>query len=532
MYEPTTFDDPPNSSDATFSHGFDLLGSHGHGHSVSSSRSNVHQGHHAHFQDGLSHAEWVEVVIAARRFAVLDPICRQIIRLYTGHALGNGVTVQAQSERGKVAVEQFLSDPTNQRHLSSTGQQKSSDRLGIDGNWYVALHEVLSKPKRPNKVQIRRLDTLQIDEHITNPQDQDDVWFYLRVTHTKDFKTVKRLYPDISKRGTDLQDLKIVDPLDSTGETLISFIDDAKRSKTNLVKDVWVYHASVNSTGERGNPLITTSMVWSKQFRTFMESRIALQQARTQLVREEIIKGGAAAVQARQQFLQSSISSTQPRETNPANIPGGAAIHNDGFTLKNIEQKTAAQDAKIDGDLLLQMAGVSASVFPQYFGTESQRLATQRSIESPMMKAFKSFQKTLEDTFEVIIQFVFEVEGVPADQRVVDIDFPEIVDKARPEQMEMLKKLLELFPQFAQSEEVQSFGLGLVGLNNPDQIIDKVGEAEKEPIPASETDEGGLLELRAALNKFSERGLGSTTLQDIEAIGQAEDDWETAMGEE
>lgn len=534
MFEPTTFDAVPDSSDATFSHSFPFLGGHGHGSDVSSNHSgNIHNGHRI---DGLTHSEWRKIVIAARRFAIMDPICRQTIRLYTDHALGNGVTFQVASdnknkrEKAKSVVAEFLADPTNQRQLSTTGQRKNSDRLGIDGNWYVALHETNQKPK----VKIRRLDTLQITEHVTNPKDVDDVWFYLRETVGKGgITTTKRLYPDISKHGTDLNELKVKDPDDPTGETKIPYLEWAATKEIKLVENVWVYHASWNSTEQRGNPTITTQMIWSKQFRRFTESRIALQQARTQLVREEILEGGAAAVQARQRALQSSITATHPRENNPANIPGGTAIHNEGYTLKNIEQKTAAPDAKIDGDMLMQVSTLGASMFPQYYGQESYRLATQRSIESPMMKAFKAFQKTLGDTFEAIIQFVFKIENVPEDQRVVDLDFPEIVDKARPEQMEMLKKHLELFPQDAQSDEVRSFSLSLVGLNNPEQIIEEVGEGEEpEPEVASETHENALIEMKHAFGRFTDEQLALIQPGEIAEMEQGREDWNTAMGEE
>ncbi|KKL13082.1 hypothetical protein LCGC14_2529330, partial [marine sediment metagenome] len=369
MYEPTTFDALPNSADASFSRGSELLGTRGHGSATSS--------HHGHRVDGITYSEWYEIVIAARHFAIVDPMCRQTIRLYTDHALGNGVTIQVPDDdkvdrsKAKSVLEGFFSEKTNQKHLSSTGQRKNSDRLGIDGNWYVAL-TVLSKAAAvKSRVHIRRLDTLQITEHITNPGDQDDVWFYLRETRTNDCKPVKRLYADISKHNTKLEELMVVDKQfpDKDNPVMISYLEQAERDDdAHLVPDVWVHHANINSTEERGNPLITTQMIWSKQFRVYMESRIALQQARTQLVREEIVTGGAGAVQSRQQTLQSSISSTQPNETNPRSIYGSTAIHNKGYELKNIEQGTAAQDAEIDGATLLRHAGLAAGIFPPYYG--------------------------------------------------------------------------------------------------------------------------------------------------------------------
>lgn len=459
--------------------------------------------------DGLTSDERIKLIQVSRRFAVLDWISKQSIRLYTDFALGSGVSVQIGKKEDKKAqdvIDAFMSELSNAKHLSPVGMRKNSDRLLIDGNWFIVLQQV-----EIGEIKIRNIDTLDITKIITNPVDKDEVWFYQRETFAGgniNKKRVKRLYRDISIADKDLSELLVPDKTpdgkektDAAGKTVM--VPWTKPNDAILMEDSVVHHVSINSTGIWGNPILTTSMNWSREFRRFMESRIAIQQHRASIVRKETVKGGKAIIDQRKNLLNSSLSTSNSRETNPPSAPGGTWIGSQGIDFENVEQKTAAQDAKIDADLLLMVAGVATGIFPQWYGVESQRLATQRSIEAPMLKAFRNYQQVFASALTTVFNYVLNRNKIEVDK--IDLDFPPMMEKERKELLETIEIFVRVFPQFATSTELQSLAVATVGLNNPEDIVE---EANKAAPQTSQDDMGEPSLARDAVNalkKFAEK---------------------------
>lgn len=457
---------------------------------------------------GLSEPDRIRSVKNAWRLATVDPNARQIVRLYSDHVLGNGMTVTAKAENAQRVFTGFFVDTTNARRLSHSGKIKESDDLLKGGEWFIWLHGNAGKR---GQTKLRRIKTLEITGIISNPDDKDEVWFYERTTiHGARKQERKRWYRDIS-----LKTVKF-DPETKTFPDLIVFTEghDGELTEEPLKlpdnvrydQDSVVHHVTINSTDQRGYSILVASMIWGNQFKNFMESRIVLQRARTVAAWDEKIRGSAADIAARKTQLESTLSISNPWDTNPPAAAGSTHLHNEGNIRTPVEQKTAAQDAKIDGDMLIQMVGLGSGIFAQYLGQEAYRLTTTRVIEGPMMKAFQSYQQTLSDAYAVIFNFVLENAGVPEKDREFDIDFAPINDKARSEAMEMLETFLEQFPEFRASKELQTYGLGLLNINNVDQVLAEVSEAGDQVPPATIEDAAsGMSQAALAFANFMEK---------------------------
>lgn len=468
---------------------------------------------------GLNDQERRKAIKLSRRLAVLDPLGRQALRLFDNHALGSGVSVQVgdKTKKGLSPEQQtlvdFMIEPSNAKHMSAVGQRKASQRLQTDGNWFAVLQNTGSEG-----VKIRRIDPLEVTEIISNPVDRDDVWFYKRESTSSKGKLIIRFYQDISIRDRTFESLLV--PVtnekgelekDESGKAKMAPFELPAEDGGFLVEGAFVVHTTIDSTGQWGNPRLTTMMVWSHQFSRFMSSRIALQQARVRVAVDEKVTGSKELTAARAAGLRSSLTATNARESNPPPADASTFVHNEGLERTPVDQKTSAPDAKIDGDMLLMMVGIAVGIFPQFFGLEAQRLQTQRSIVGPMMKEFRNYQQILASAYEIIFQYVLEVNGFEDAQ--IDIDFPPIEERERKKQIEMIKILLEEFPQFRASEELQGLALATVGLNNTEQIIRDAPKveaiqppapvpAEVPPVAASETET--LTELIQAFRQAAE----------------------------
>lgn len=455
--------------------------------------------------------------------SIVDPSARQIVRLYTDHVLGNGMSVTADDEKADTALKTFLADPTNRRRLSPSGQIKESDDLLKDGEWFIWLHDA-----GQGKTKLRRIDSLEITKIITNPEDKDEVWFYERET-IRNNRTTKRWYRDIANKDA---------AFDKATRTFPSLLEHKINENTGeeervpfslpegiALADSFVHHVTINSTDTRGYSILVAAMIWANQFKNFMENRIVLQRARTMSVWDETIKGSAADIADRKSALNSTVTTSNPWDTKPPAATGSSYLHNEGVERTPVEQKTAAPDAKIDGDMLVQMVGLGSGIFAQYLGQEAYRLTTTRVIEGPMMKAFKVYQQVLFDAFSVIFDFVLENAKVPEEKRQFDIDFPPIVEKARAETMEMLERAVGFYPQLMSSKEVQAFTISLLGINNVDQVLEEIDNSDdgNDDIPATVEEAAvGMSQAAFKFANYMEKEHASDAAEIEEILGGAE----------
>lgn len=447
-------------------------------------------------EGGLTDKERIKSIKLARKYAVMDPLCSQTIDLYDTHALGSGVSVQITSKdksdkiakKAQSLIDDFVADPTNAKHISPIGQRKNSSRFLTDGNWFVALHDMGT-----DGIRIRNLDTLQIAGRITNPLDGDEIWFHIRrIQHVGSSKTETLLYKDISIRNQTVESLRVPDVddkkeivRDEKGKVLKRAFDierDVTGDNVRIVENVVVIHGAINSTGPMGNSILVAGYAYAREYRSFVEDRGVLRRAKSQYAFKEKIDGGKDVLDAQRAMLKSSLSATNSRETNPPSTVASRHLENMASTLTPMDNSTQAQDAKIDGNILLKLFANAVKIPPQYFGEESARLATQTSIEGPVLKVFKNYQNVLASIYIEIFSYVLEKGGINLDTVEIDLDFPPIKEKEKPEQIEMLEKVTAMFPEFLESNEVKELALATVGFNNPKQIVDDTKDKRPEPV--------------------------------------------------
>ena len=119
-----------------------------------------------------------------RVMAIANPLIARAIAVRTGYIHGNGgIGVQAADgkETGTQDVnsvlQAFLDDPGNR--AAFTGHQAHEEwekKLATDGNVYAIL---FTNPQT-GFVRVRTLDSLEVTDIITNPQDASEPWFYRR----------------------------------------------------------------------------------------------------------------------------------------------------------------------------------------------------------------------------------------------------------------------------------------------------------------------------------------------------------------
>lgn len=382
----------------------------------------------------------------SRLYATKDPMGKQAIRLWTDYTFGTGMTwsVAEENKKTKEALESFWNSKENQAVLSARGQRKSSDKLLIDGEVFFAIF--LGSSKEPAK--IRRIDPLEITEIITNPDDREDVRYYLR--HWIDAQS--KLHDDYYRSTTNEKDIATLDGLGTS------------RTKT---EDALIYHLTYNTTTQRGNPLLLPALIWMKYHTKFLASRIAVMLALAKFAWKRKVKGGQAAVD--------SIKA----KTHGQDIPAASdLIENLAVDSTPIKTETGASAAYQDGRMLKLMV-CSASGFPeQYFGDISiGNLATAKTVELPVAKMIQSYQQVWNDAYQDIDEVILEHKKIPTDKWYVDRDFPAIAPADLTAAATGLTQILTVMPELADSDDVKQIALMTLGVNDPAEVLAALGKA-------------------------------------------------------
>lgn len=157
-----------------------------------------------------------------RALAVSNPLIKRGISLRTAYIWGSGVQVSARAN-GKsednpaeqdvnAVVQAFLDDKDTKRVLWGASARIRNERtLGTDGNLITALWT----DRGTGRVRPRLIPFDEVQQVITNPEDANEVWFFLRqfttqvrepgtINGTERLRTETRriLYPSIDYRPT------------------------------------------------------------------------------------------------------------------------------------------------------------------------------------------------------------------------------------------------------------------------------------------------------------------------------------------
>ncbi len=397
-----------------------------------------------------------ETVMESRLLSIIDTISKQSIGLYTDFSVGTGANITVKSDKDPIKdkateiIKSFINNTENKQMLNSQGQRALSDQLLVDGEIFFALFT-----GKNGEVIIRTIDALEMRDIATDPDDDKRPRFYLRVKQNRLGTTSKKIfYRDWNN-------------LESKPGELAN--GDAVAKATN---DALIFHVKLQAGNLRGYPLIMAQIRWSRAYRNFMKSRIAIQQGLARIIKSIKIKGGSRLIDKVKSKLQSSKVGVAGPETNPAPIYGSTQIENMAADTTNVKQETGANAAKVDGSMLMAMAGASVGIFPHYYGFgESFRLATATAMENPMLKRFEAYRKLWIETNEMIFLFVLEQNKVDTKQLSFDINYPDIFPKAMVDKIEAITNVSDSFPALKISEPFVQFALDELGITDSEDML-------------------------------------------------------------
>lgn len=392
-----------------------------------------------------------------RYYWLRDPLAKQSVRLWTDYSLGDtALTYVCEDEKVQASLDKFMKDRRNRKITTRAGQRRLSQRLLIDGEIFFAVFDDGT---------IRTFDCLQITDIITDPDDEDTVLAYKRVTAPPDGKNPKILYYqpwDYVKSKTPL-------------------VDPANKQTFAFAKNVVMYHLAFDALEKRGNGLLSCCSDWSKEHRRFMTARVGITQALSKFAFKMTVKGGQRQINSIRAKAESTFANTGltgGTEKHPVTAPGGTWLQNEGAQLEAMPRTTGAGDAKADADGLKLMMSAGTGIMLHYYGDPSTgNLATATAMELPMLKMFASYQVYWRDAWRDLFSIVLK-EDPNAEPADITITLPEILEDDLQTVSACLTSVVAAFPE-AKVPAVLRTVLSSMNVPNLDEVMDAI-EDQKE----------------------------------------------------
>lgn len=409
----------------------------------------------------------INILKRARYESVFNPLCIHAVKLYRMFSVGQGIKfntdTDGKAKKAKKTLEGFLGNTKNRGVMGYFGQNELVDTFTVDGEIFIAAF--MAKGGKPEDMNVRRIDPMEVRRVVCNVEDAEEAQVYerCRIVGTRE---EKRYYADWAWK---------VNGQTMEGRTVKIVAAESDGTVEVQTEKALMYHVK-NGLGKRGVSFLAGALPWGNAFRKFMEARVGVQRSIAQFAQQLTMKAKSSELAAMKARLQSGVAtSSDYRETNPAQTPGSWFISNDKAKLTPMVQETGAEAAKVDGNMLILMFCLSLSIFPHYMGAgEAFRLATATAMEPPMKKLFLSMQTLWEQVYTDLVKLLFERANVPETQRYVRIDFPEIWQQDIPMLIEALARLFQSAPWLTEIDEVNKILLMHLGVEDPQALWNQI----------------------------------------------------------
>lgn len=381
-----------------------------------------------------------QIILISRLYYIKNPIIRRLIDVCAAYVFARGVEISSPDKAANEVLSDFIAD--NKTVLGQGALCDLERRKDYDGNLFFAF---FPDKMATGKVTVRTIDATEIQDIVTDPEDQETSWLFRRLWTQRDFdqatgqvamRTAERWYPAL-----------YYDP-------------PVKPEKINGVEVAWdtpVYHRRCGHVAQWrfGCPRIYPALDWSKAARKFLEACATVRQALASIAMTITTKGGQQAMMGLKQQLQTNVNAAPGGnslwDTNPPPVAASIFASGPGTTLEPFRTAGAGGDPEEVRQFKLQCCMVKG--VPETFLSDvsTGNLATATSLDRPTETAMLELQEAWVEDLSVIGRYVLEVSLGAANGKLREALQRKKIDPASVTIQEMARRRgpggrLEYFP--------------------------------------------------------------------------------------
>ena len=345
------------------------------------------------FKYELSKSHLNSVVARARLYFLHNPLINRAVTLQSDYVFAQGLNIQATNKDVNQVIQYFLDDKQNQREISGHQARLMKEQtLMLDGNVFLVL---FTDTQGTGKVQVRSILVDEITNIITNPDDQNEIWYYKRewsaIDETGKTEFHTSYYPDIDYL-----------PINRPTTT---------KDGNPIMWNAPIYHIKVGSLSKSryGVPEVYAALDWAQAHRKFLEDWVTIVRSYARFAWRMEVQGNRNAVTAAKTKLNTSITNNDSVERNPAPLVGSTFISTKGGnTLEPVKTSGATTSAQ-DGREIRMMVAAALGIPDTFFGdVDVGNLATARTLDRPTELKYRSRQTLWEGVYEIILNHVIK----------------------------------------------------------------------------------------------------------------------------
>lgn len=331
-----------------------------------------------------------------RVMAIASPTIKRGLGLRGGYVWGQGVQVAARDDDVNEVVQAFWDDPSNRAAFTSSQAQEENERaLGTDGNFFLAFftHPIVGK------VQVRSTPFDEITDVITNPEDRDEPWFYLRQYTTTVYE---RGYTGLTRSRRETR--RVLHPA-------LGYRPAVRPKSIDGVAVEWdvpILHVPVNRLDgwKFGVPDAYAALPWARAYEGFLTDWAKIVKALSKFAwrltgdKASKVRRAASAAAAATQHLQPAAGSGA----------GQAAAYGPGVSLEAIPKSGATIDSESGKPLAAMVAaalGLPVTMLLADPGVTGAR-AVAETLDTPTENEFGLRQKLWASVIQTVTSYVID----------------------------------------------------------------------------------------------------------------------------
>lgn len=350
----------------------------------------------------------VRVVEACRLMSIANPLLKRGLNTRIGYIWGQGVEITARVTGADGKTDKTLQDEVNQvidafikanlKSFTGMGACEEKERaLGTDGEVFYALFTDI----RAGMVKTRSVPQLQIRMIISNPDDADEPWFYLREWTEE---RLPREGQTIEARETEVH--RLLYP--ALGFDPAAAGMGFKPRVLNGIEVAWdapMVHLPVNRLDgwDRGIPDVYASVVWARFYQEFLIDWAGLTKSLSKIAWKATgdtkAKAGNAAAKVR-------TSNTASRSEGGNPTAGGTVVTGPGNGFESVSKSGATIDSESGKPLAAMVAaglGLPVTVLLTDPGSTGAR-AVAETLDLPTILEMGMRRLLWQSTYEDILR--------------------------------------------------------------------------------------------------------------------------------
>lgn len=358
------------------------------------------------------------IVEVCRMMAIAHPLLKRGLTVRAGYIWGQGVEVSARVPGPDGKADTGLQDEVNQvidafeklneQTFTGMGARIELEHgLGTDGEMFLAL---FSDPAS-GRVKVRTVPQLQIQQIVTNPEDADDAWFYLREYAVAGLPKANQ---PLDAPPTELR--RVIYPAlgFDPAQAGLGF----RPRVLNGIEVMWdapMVHVPVNRLDgwTRGIPDVYASAAWARLYQDFLLDWAALTKALSKIAWKATGESKSRA-QTAAAGIRASQTSVDPTLPGPRTQAGGTVVVGPGTDLSAVSKSGATIDSQSGKPLASMVAaglGLPVTSLLADPGITGAR-AVAETLDTPIILEMGMRRLLWQSVIQQILQHVIAVAAM------------------------------------------------------------------------------------------------------------------------